>query len=256
MTGTMALRRLSCRGLLLLVVAVAENVYARTNAINATNPVAALCGPRTASIVCIKRYGSYLPPSYSRDPDPTVGYAGTVVPDDLSWNLTSKADFVIFDRQRGLEILGQAPRIQHKYIPVLNVIHEAPIYVPLLNKLFVTQDGPPGNLSNIVIDLNVDPPTVQSFETDPPIYQPTGGILHDGMIYWAVQGNNVSLPNGLQQRPGVVRVDPATLKAEWLTNSYYGFWYGGLNDLTVDALGDVWFTDSGSHPKTPINTFH
>lgn len=208
-------------------------------------PVAAPCGPSTANVTCIHRYGSVLPPSFSRDPDPNVGYTGTLVPDDPSWaSLVPTADFVIFDKERGLSMLGATPRIWHNYIPVLNVIHEAPIFVPELNKLFTTQDGPPGNLSNIVIDLNADPPTVEAFVTDPPVYQPTGGILHDGMIYWAVQGNNVSLPNGLQQRPGIVRVDPRTYKAEWLLNNYYGFFYGGLNDLTVDSVGDVWFTDS------------
>lgn len=217
--------------------------------------VATACGPSTAKVVCIDRHGSYLPPSFSRASDPTVGYTGTLVPDDPSWSLVTTAEFVVFDRERGLELLGISPGIQHKYIPVLNVIHEAPIYVPALNKLFVTQDGPPGNFSNIVIDLNFDPPTVEAFVTDPPVYQPTGGILHDGMIYWAVQGNNVSLPDGLQQRPGVVRVDPATLKAEWLVNNFYGFWFGGLNDLNVDPFGDVWFTDSGSKDSpslTPV----
>lgn len=203
------------------------------------------CGPKTANVTCINRYQSVLPPSFSRDADPTVGYSGTLVPDDPSWaSLVPNADFVIFDKKRGLELLGASPKIAHNYIPVLNVIHEAPIYVPELNKLFTTQDGPPGNLTNIMIDLNVDPPKVEAFVTDPPIYQPTGGILHDGMIYWAVQGNNVTLPNGLKQRPGVARVDPKTLKAEWLLNNYYGFFYGGLNDLTVDDVGDVWFTDS------------
>jgi hypothetical protein len=145
-------------------------------------PVAAICGPSTANIVCISRYGTLLPPSFSRDADPTVGYAGTVVPDDPSWSLVSTAGFVLLDRQRGLEILGSAPKIQKNHIPVLNVIHEAPIYVPAMNKLFVTQDGPPGNLSNLEIDLNTDPPTVKAFVTDPPVYQPTGGILHDGMM--------------------------------------------------------------------------
>ncbi|KAJ8064645.1 hypothetical protein OCU04_006968 [Sclerotinia nivalis] len=96
-----------------------------------------------------------------------------------------------------------------------------------------------------MIDLNDDPPTVTAFETDPPVYQPTGGILHDNMIYWATQGNNVTLPGGLKQRPGVVRVDPKTLKAEWLINNFYGVFFGGLNDLKVDPMGDIWFTDSG-----------
>ena len=65
------------------------------------------------------------------------------------------------------------------------------------------------------------------------------------MIYWALQGNNVTLANGLKQRPGVARVNPKTLEAEILFNNYYGFFLGELNDLTVDAYGDIWFTESG-----------
>jgi hypothetical protein len=185
-----------------------------------------------------------------------VGYAGTKVPDDKSWDSVASADFVIFDKKRGLEILGDSPKIYPKYLDVLKVVHEAPIYDPKQNKLFVTQDGPPGNMTNLVIDLNVEPPTVNSFITDPPVYQPTGGILHEGMIYWAVQGNNQSLPGGLKQRPGVVRVDPATLKAEWLVNNFYGFAFTGPNDLTVDTIGDIWFTDSGMYRCAPNPASH
>ena len=212
---------------------------------NSYHSVASTCGPTTANITCVYRYGTVLPPSFERDADPTIGYTGTNVPDDLSWKLVQHADFVVFDKERGLEILGSSPKIQHRYLEVLNVIHEAPIFVPDLNKLFVTQDGPPGNLSNLMIDLNVDPPSIEAFITEPPVYQPTGGILHDNMIYWALQGNNVTLPNGLKQRPGVARVNPKTLEAEILFNNYYGFFFGGLNDLTVDPYGDIWFTDSG-----------
>lgn len=208
-------------------------------------PVASSCGPTTANITCIHRYGSILPPSFFRDSDPNVGYSGTKVPDDSSWAaLVPTADFVVFDKELGLELLGPSPKLFKNFVPLLNVIHEAPMFVPELNKLFTTQDGPPGNLTNIAIDLSTDPPTVEAFVTDPPVYQPTGGILHDGLIYWAVQGNNVSLPGGLKQRPGIVRVDPKTYKAEWLLNNYHGFSFGGLNDLTVDSVGDIWFTDS------------
>ena len=212
---------------------------------NLTQPVASVCGPSTANVVCIHRYGSLLPPTFARNASPIYGYPNTSVPDDPSWGLVSTADFVIFNQESGLDILGPAPKIYPKYFEVLPVIHEAPIYVPGLNKLFTTQDGPPGNLTNLVIDLNEAKPVPKAFVTDPPVYQPTGGILHDGMIYWAVQGNNASLPGGLVQRPGIVRVDPATYKAEWLCNSFYGFYFGGLNDLTVGPDGDVWFTDSG-----------
>ncbi|KAF4624955.1 hypothetical protein G7Y89_g13217 [Cudoniella acicularis] len=215
--------------------------YPRQN--NGSGSVATKCGPNTANIICIDRYGSVLPPSFSRDSDPSVGYTGTVVPDDPSWSLVAAADFVVFDQERGLELLGGAPKIT-KVFDVLNVIHEGPVYVPSENKLYVQQDGPPGNVSQLVIDLNVDPPTMSTFQTSPPTYQPNGGVYHDGKIYWTVMGNNVSLPGGVKQRPGIAVMDPATRKVETLLNNYYGFMFSGPNDLAIDTNGDIWFTDS------------
>ncbi|KAI5924923.1 hypothetical protein F4810DRAFT_661972 [Camillea tinctor] len=213
---------------------------------SSSSPMARVCGPNTANVTCLNRYGSLLPPSYSRDPDPSIGYTGAEVPDDSSWSLVQNADFVLFDEKRGLEILGSAPKISRGIIPVLNVIHEAPVFVPGINKLFVTQDGPPGNMSMLQLDLNTDPPAVSLIETDPPIYQPTGGLYNpkDGMVYLAVHGNNGSLPNGQKQHAGIARFDPKTLKAEWLVNNYYGFNFAGPNDLTIDPVGDIWFTDT------------
>lgn len=211
-----------------------------------TSPLAYTCGPTTANVTCINRYGSLLNPSFSRDPDPSIGYTGAKVPDDSSWALVQAADFVLYDKERGLEILGSAPKISRGLIPVLNVIHEAPVFVPGINKLFVTQDGPPGNMSIMSLDLNHDPPVKSWIVTDPPLYQPTGGLYnpHDGFIYYAVHGNNASLPNGQKQHAGLARVDPKTLKAEWLVNNYYGFNFAGPNDLVIDPVGDIWFTDT------------
>ncbi|KAI9776507.1 MAG: hypothetical protein M1839_009541 [Geoglossum umbratile] len=205
--------------------------------------VASPCGPSSAKIVCINRYGSKLPSSYARDPSPFVGYSDTVVSDDPSWAQVAKADIVVFDKERGMKLLGQNPKFE-KMFSVLPVIHEAPVYVPSQNKLYLTQDGPPGNLSSIVIDLDPNPPTMSFFQTNPPLYQPNGGIYKDGMVYWAVMGNNVSLPGGLKQRPGIARMDPVTKNVQWLLNSYYGFSYSGPNDLAMDSKGDIWFTDT------------
>ncbi|KHN94905.1 Six-bladed beta-propeller, TolB-like protein [Metarhizium album ARSEF 1941] len=211
-----------------------------------TSHVAFKCGPKTANVTCVNRYGSLLPPSFSRDPDPAVPYTGTTVPEDSSWLLVQGADFVLYDHKRGLELLGSAPKIYRGLVPTLNVIHEAPVFVPGLNKLFVQQDGPPGGMSIMQLDLNHDPPVKSWVQTDPPIYQPTGGLYNpkDGMIYYAVHGNNASLPNGLKQHAGLARVDPRTLKAEWLVNNYYGFNFAGPNDLVIDPVGDIWFTDT------------
>jgi sugar lactone lactonase YvrE len=211
-----------------------------------TAPVAYVCGPSTANVTCVNRHGSLLPPSFFRDPDPSFGYTATQVPDDPSWDLVQQADFVIFDKARGLEILGAAPTIAKDLIPVLNVIHEAPVFIPGLNKLFVARDGPPGSMPLMSLDLNCEPPNVSYVELDPPIYQPTGGLYNpaDGMVYLAVQGNNGSLPNGLKQHAGLARFDPVTLKSEWLINNYYGFNFAGPNDLTIGPVGDIWFTDT------------
>ncbi|PSR80682.1 hypothetical protein BD289DRAFT_455177 [Coniella lustricola] len=219
---------------------------ASNNTANNTAGVARKCGPTTANITCVNRYGSYLPPSFSRDPDPAVAYTGTIVPDDPTWALVQEADFVLYDEVRGLEVLGSAPTISRGIIEVLNVIHEAPVFVPELNKLFVAQDGPPGFQQLLSLDLNFDPPTVSFIQTDPPLYQPTGGVYNpkDGFVYLAVQGFNESLPNGLKQHAGLARFDPKTLKAEWLINNYYGFNFAGPNDITIDSEGDIWFTDT------------
>jgi sugar lactone lactonase YvrE len=208
--------------------------------------VAYTCGPKTAKVVCLNRYGSFLPPSFSRNPDPAYGYSDTQVPDDPSWALAQAADFVLFDKDRGLALLGATPKIYKAIIPVLNVIHEAPVFVPGINKLFLTQDGPPGFMPLMSLDLNFDPPKVSLVNLDPPIYQATGGLYNpkDGMVYLAVHGNNGSLPNGLKQHAGIARFNPKTLKSEWLVNNYFGFNFAGPNDLVIDPVGDIWFTDT------------
>jgi sugar lactone lactonase YvrE len=167
-----------------------------------------------------------------------------MVPDDPSWSLVSQAEFVVFDQKRAFEILGSAPTLT-KMFDVLNVIHEGPVYVPEQNKLYVWQDGPPGNLSSLVIDLNQNPPTLSSFEMNPPTYQPNGAVLQDGKVILAVMGNNVSLGGDVKQRPAIAQFDPETLEVETLVDNYFGFFFSGPNDITVESNGDIWFTDSG-----------
>ncbi|KAK8008798.1 hypothetical protein PG991_011349 [Apiospora marii] len=155
-----------------------------------------------------------LPSTYlSRDPDPSIGYTDTKVPDDPSWKLVRNAEFALFDKERGLEVFGRAPKIARGIIWWLNVIHEVPVFVPEMNGLFVTQDGPPGNMSILRLDLSQDLPT---------------------------HGKNSSL----SQHAGIFRFDPKTLEAEWLLNNYHGFNFAGPNELALAPLtGDIWITD-------------
>lgn len=62
-------------------------------------------------------------------------------------------------------------------------VHEASVYVPGINKLFVGVLEQ-GYLPQLVVDLNQDPHALSEFESDPPVYAPNGGTYHGGLVYW------------------------------------------------------------------------
>ncbi|TKA70393.1 hypothetical protein B0A55_05614 [Friedmanniomyces simplex] len=210
-----------------------------------TAPLARTCGPTSADVVCIDRYASIMPYHFFRAPSEgstDVSFAQTSVPNDTSFGLVAGADFLVFDQQRGLDVLGPSPTLDLVFNVSL-AVHEAPVYVPSLNKLFLSQLSPPdGFLPQLVVDLNQDPPTLSEFLSDPPVYAPNGGTFHDGLIYWGVSGGNNSI-GGTEQRSGVRTLDPHTNKSVTLLNNYFGFYFNTVDDLFVDSTGAVWFTD-------------
>lgn len=179
-----------------------------------TTPIAQTCGPTSANVVCIDRYASVLPYHFFRQDSSgstDVTFAETSVPNDTSFGLVAKADFLVFDQARGLEVLGPAPTYDFVF-NVSQAVHEAPVYVPSLNKLFLSQLAPPtGYLPQLVVDLNNDPPTLSEFLSDPPVYAPNGGTFHNGLIYWGASGGNDSI-GGTEQRSGIRTLDPNTNK--------------------------------------------
>ncbi|KAI9859782.1 MAG: hypothetical protein M1813_006499 [Trichoglossum hirsutum] len=206
--------------------------------------VAEKCGPSSASVVCINHYGAVLPYHFYRSPNGTSEdpYGLTSVPADPSFAQVATADFLVFDQSRGLNILGPHPTYEHVF-NVSQSIHEAPVWVPKLNKLFLSQLAPPpGYLPQLVVDLNKSPPTLSEYLSDPPVYAPNGGTFHDGLIYWCVSGGNTSI-GGIESRPGIVTLNTTTNKTVTILNNYFGYYFNNCDDLVIDKHGNIWFTD-------------
>ncbi|KAF7194562.1 Gluconolactonase [Pseudocercospora fuligena] len=170
-----------------------------------------------------------------------VTFAETEVANDLCFSLLQTATFVVFNQSLGLDLLGPDP----SYEVVFNVtddVHEAPVYVPALNKIFLSRLAQ-GYLPQLVIDLNHSPPTLSEYTPNPPIYAANGGTFHDGLIYYATAGGNNTLPGG-EQRPSIRTLDTITNQSRTLLNNYYGYYFNGPDDLFLDPKdGSVWFTD-------------
>lgn len=212
-------------------------------------PLAEICNISLPKVVCINKYAAVIPYHFFREVSNTTDlslFGSTSVPNDTTFGLVSKADFLVFDRERGLELLGPNPSYEFAF-NVSEAVHEAPVYVASQNKLYFSQLAPPpGFLPQLVIDLNEDPPTLSTYQPDPPVYAPNGGTFHNGLIYWGASGGNDSI-GGTEQRPGLRTVDPETNKSITLLNNYFGYYFNTIDDLVVSANGDVWFTD----PRMP-----
>lgn len=160
--------------LLLVVTTIIQHARAQNLPPGVTSPLAKTCGPSSANVVCMDRYASVMPYHFFRAPShgtTDISFSQTSVPNDTSFSLVGKADFLIFDRQRGLEMLGSNPTYD-KVFTVSDAVHEAPVYVPSLNRLYLSNLAPPAGVlkPQLIIDLNNNPPTLSDFFSDPPVY--------------------------------------------------------------------------------------
>ncbi|KAB8230946.1 hypothetical protein BDV23DRAFT_183780 [Aspergillus alliaceus] len=205
------------------------------------NPIARPCIAEGA--ICLDKHAANLPyPFYRECPNgrEISMYGDTEVPGDASWKQVSTADFIVFDEARAAEVLGKSPSVEFVFSVSPNHMHESPVFVPGLNRIYFSQLST--NLPQHVIDLNQDPPTLSEFVADPPIYIPNGGFYHKNKVYFSVAGSNASVP-GQEQRPGIVTLDPATNKSTTLLDNYYGLTFTDCDDIIVDPeTGFVWFT--------------
>lgn len=67
----------------------------------------------------MNKYAAVMPYHFFRQPSTNGSYedtyASTSVPSDPSFSLVSKADFLVFDEQRGLDLLGPNPSYEFMY---------------------------------------------------------------------------------------------------------------------------------------------
>ena len=212
--------------------------------IGGMGPLAELCSANLPGVLCIYKYAAVMPYHFFREASSGTTeslFGSTFVPNDTSFAQVSGADFLVFDRTRGLELLGPSP--SYKFVfDVPEITHEAPVYVASQNKLYLSQLGPPGYLPQLVVDLNQDYPTLSEYLSNPPVYAPNGGTFHNGLIYWGASGGNDSV-GGTEQRAGVRTVDPKTNKSTTLLNNYFGYYFNTVDDLVVGSNQDIWFTD-------------
>ncbi|EXJ70055.1 gluconolactonase [Cladophialophora psammophila CBS 110553] len=217
-----------------------------------TQPIVEDCGFGD-SVVCVNKYAAVLPYHFNRSITSLAAdydFRNTTVPNAPTFQLLQNASFVVFDRDRGLQYLGPEPTYEFVF-QVGNSVHEAPVYVPSLNKLFMSQLPPVAApistmyeyLPQLVVDLGQEPLTLQEYVTDPPIFAPNGGIYHNGQIIWASSGGFNNL-NGTEQRIALHSVDPTTNKSTVLLNNFFGFYFNNMDDVTVHPTsGDLFFTD-------------
>lgn len=207
-----------------------------------------------SSIACVNNYAAILPYPFTRatasnGSDPANDtFVDTSVPSDPSFAQVGNATFVVFDRERGLDILGSAPKLERIFSTRNDSIHEAPVYVPGLNAIIFSQPHQ-GVYQQKLINLNGTHPTLANYTTDPPIYAVNGGKHHKGKIYWASEASfpfpDPTDPNKtIHQTPGIYQLDPFTRQVKPLLNNYYGQKLNSPNDLIVDSAGDIYFTDS------------
>ncbi|MCJ1377768.1 hypothetical protein MMC17_000864 [Xylographa soralifera] len=146
-------------------------------------------------------------------------YGSTSLPSDPSFAAVANASFVIFNRQKAMGVLG--PNLVLEYVFNVDLVgHEEPLYVPDLNKLYITQIQP-GFLPQLVADLNQSPPSPSYQTADPPIDVPTGGYSHNGLIYYSTIGGSVV--DNQTYRPGIYSLNATSGKSTVLLNSYFDY---------------------------------
>ena len=128
------------------------------------------------AVACVNHYAAVMPEPFSRATtvdgmaNPNDTFAATSVPADPSFDLVRKANFVVFNQDAGLEILGASPSLEFVFNTRNDSIHEAPVYVPSPLNAIIFSLTHAGIYEQQIIDLNGTLPTIANYTTTPPVY--------------------------------------------------------------------------------------
>lgn len=171
-------------------------------------PLVEECGPTTAKVVCINHYASVMPYHFYRNALSWEQFnedsIRTMTINSSAWSrLITPADFLVFDRERGFEILGDAPSYEFIF-NVTNDYHEAPVYVPSQNTLYFSRLRQSKLLPQYAVSLNTEPLTIEEVKLNPPLFAANDAQYVNGSIYWVVAGgSNATGYPPMEQRPGI-----------------------------------------------------
>ncbi|GAA5890464.1 hypothetical protein JCM6882_002930 [Rhodosporidiobolus microsporus] len=171
---------------------------------------------------------------------PSVEYKGQPSVEQAQAELDKLANATVVAYQP--EFLELAQNITLERIFTGGNFHEAPIYIPGKNQLFLT---PNNGTSQLLIDLNTT--TLHNFTAVPPVENVNGGTWHDGKLYVSTNGGN-------ETNPAVFTIDPQTNQSSIVFDNYYGLRFNSLNDLVADKGGNLWVTDAGYGYWNGFNT--
>lgn len=139
-------------------------------------------------------------------------------------------------------ITGPNPRIiQSLENSAYPFAHEAGVYIPSQNQVFITSNRTKNdqNIQRIQISkikLHQDG-TCSQEEIHPDIPMANGGVNYLGGVLFCSQGT-ATRPSSL-----ILMQTEEPYKCETIVDSFYGRQFNSLNDVVVHSDGSIWFTD-------------
>ncbi|KAJ6072301.1 hypothetical protein N7467_010386 [Penicillium canescens] len=139
-------------------------------------------------------------------------------------------------------ILGHCPTLQLLFQnDTYPFAHEAGVYIPTTNHLFITSNRYTDNNNNQKIQItriNLSTTPVTCEELEPPIPMGNGGVNYSPNEILICGQGNLTEPSGLYTMSTTA---PYTSKL--LVGDFLGRPFNSVNDVVVHSDGSIWFTD-------------